>query len=111
MIPESAAYLDLAYQHQGRTSRAVELTLKLLEKYGKGPVVEALQKAVELGRHDSWFLRTATQTFHRNQGSPKALPLYLPDRDAVRNLHVETRDLTRYDQLSTDQAPNKDPQP
>jgi transposase len=111
MIPESAAYLDLAYQHQGRTSRAVEVIDKLLTKYGKGPVAEAMQKAVELGRHDSWFLRTATQTFHRNQGSPKALPLYLPDRAAVRNLRVETRDLTRYDQLSTESTINKDLQP
>jgi hypothetical protein len=64
-----------------------------------------------LGRHDSWFLRTATQTFHRNQGSPKALPLYLPDRAAVRDLRVETRDLTRYDQLSTESTISKDLQP
>lgn len=111
LIPCSSAYLDLAYQHQGRTSRAVELIENLLKKYGKSAVAEAIQKAVELGRHDSWFLRTATQTFHRNLGSPKALPLYLPPRDAVRNLRVEVRDLTRYDQLSTDQKNNKEPQP
>ena len=101
LIPESSGYLDLAYQHQGRTSRAVELIDKLLMKYGRDPVEEAIKRALELGRHDSWFLRTATQTFHRNLGSPQALPLYLPDRESVRNLRVETRDLTRYDQLST----------
>ncbi len=42
-------------------SRAVELIDKLLMKYGRDPVEEAIKRALELGRHDSWFLRTATQ--------------------------------------------------
>lgn len=104
LFPEASAYLDLVYRHQGRMTRIVELMDKLITRHGKDSLQGAMQKALALGRHDSWFLRTATQTIHRNQGSPKALPLHLPDRDSIRNLTVETRDLARYDQLSNEQT-------
>jgi len=100
-LPESGTYLDQVYAEQGRTSRAVEAIEKLVSKYGKDPVGEAIQKALEVKRCDNWFLRTATQRAHLNRGAPPAKPLYLPDRDEVKNLTVESRDLNRYDQLST----------
>ena len=101
ILPESRAYLDQVHVEQGRTSRAVYTIEKLVAEYGKDPVNQAIQKSVELKRYDSWFLRTATQRIHLNSGAPPAVPLYLPDRDEVRNLTVEARDLNRYDQLST----------
>lgn len=101
MLPDSRAYLDQIHLEQGRTSKAVITIERLVTKYGKDVVNEAIQKSVEVGRYDGWFLRTATQRIHLNQGAPQANPLHLPDRDDVRNLIVERRDLTRYDQLST----------
>lgn len=101
ILPESKDYLDQVHAEQGRTSRVVDVIEKLVAKYGKDPVNEAIQKSVELKRYDSWFLRTATQRIHLNRGAPPARPLYLPDRDEVRNLTIEKRDLNRYDQLST----------
>ena len=100
-MPEARDYLDLVYTQQGRTSRAVETIDKLVEKYGKEPVKEAMQIAVDKKRADFWFLRTASQRCHLNRGAPPATPLYLPERDEVRNLTVETRDLNCYDKLST----------
>ena len=102
-LPESRAYLDLVYEQQGRMSRVVELTEKLIEQFGKDAVLEAMKKSLDLGRHDSWFLKAATKTIHRKMGAPPALPLYLPEREDVKNVIVETRDLTRYDQLSSHQ--------
>jgi hypothetical protein len=100
-MPEARDYLDLVYTQQGRTSRAVEAIDKLVEKYGKEPVKEAMQISVDKKRPDFWFLRTASQRCHLNRGAPPATPIYLPDRDEVRNLTVETRDLNCYDKLST----------
>lgn len=108
-LPEARDYLDLVYAEQGRVSRAVEMIERLMAKYGKDSVKEAMQIAVSKARHDFWFLRTATQRTHLNRGAPPVKPLYLPDRDEVRNLTVETRDLNRYDQLST-QYSEKDSQ-
>lgn len=110
ILPESMAYLDQVYVEQGRTSRAVETIEKLIAKFGKEPVGEAIQKSVELKRYDTWFLRTATQRIHLNQGAPPPKPLYLPDRDEVRNLSIAKRDLNRYDQLSTYHPEQESPQ-
>lgn len=108
-IPESQIYLDLVYKHQGRMSRVIELVEKLVVQYGKEAVQEATKKSVNLGRHDSWFLKTVTKNIHLRQGTPPALPLYLPEREDVRNLNVKARDLTRYDQLSTKFTEEKPP--
>jgi len=108
ILPESRDYLDQVHAEQGRTSRAVETIERLVAKYGKDAVGEAIQKSVELKRYDTWFLRTATQRIHLNHGAPPPKPLYLPDRDDVRNLSIEKRDLNRYDQLSKN-PPNQEP--
>jgi len=109
ILPESREYLDQVHAEQGRTSRAVYTIEKLVEKYGKDPVNEAIQKSVELKRYDSWFLRTATQRIHLNCGAPLPKPLHLPDRDEVKNLHIEKRDLNRYDRLSTHHSEQESP--
>jgi hypothetical protein len=108
ILPESRDYLDQVHAEQGRTSRAVETIERLVAKYGKDAVREAIQKSVELKRYDTWFLRTATKRIHLNHGAPPPKPLYLPDRDDVRNLSIEKRDLNRYDQLSKN-PPNQEP--
>ncbi len=102
ILPESHAYLELVYAEQGRMSRVVEYTEKLIAQFGKDAVLEAMKKSVDLGRHDSWFLKTATRSTYLKMGAPPALPLYLPEREDVRNVCVEPRDLTRYDQLSAE---------
>jgi transposase len=104
ILPDSRDYLDQVHIEQGRTSRAVETIEKLVAKYGKDPVNEAIQKSVGLKRYDTWFLRTATQRIYLNSGAPPVKPLYLPDRDDVRNLAIEKRDLNSYDTLSTNHS-------
>ena len=103
-LPDSKDYFDQVYAVQGRASRAVFAIEKLVEKYGKDPVNEAMRKSLELKRFDSWFLRTATQRIHLNSGAPPVTPLHLPDRDDVKNLSIEKRDLNLYDQLATFQS-------
>jgi transposase len=100
VLPHAEAFFEKMLEREVPLAQATAQLTRLLDDYGAGPTDAALEFVL---RNDTPSLSSLAlwleQERRRRHPLPR-VPLHLPDRPGVRNLHITPHDLETYDALS-----------
>ena len=102
LVPESPAFLQVAFERGESIARLTVQLLRLLDDYGAAELAVALREALD---HDTPRLSSVAFILtrrHRQQQRRTPLPVNLSRRPDLENLTVSNPSLEAYDELSQD---------
>jgi hypothetical protein len=102
LVPESPAFLRVAFERGESIARLTVQLLRLLDDYGAAELAAALREALD---HDTPRLSSVAFILtrrHRQQQRRTPLPVNLSRRPDLENLTVSDPSLEAYDELSQD---------
>ncbi len=112
VLPQAEAFFEKMLEREVPLAQATAQLTRLLDDYGAAKTNAALELAL---RRDTPSLASVAlwlEQERRRQHPLPRIPLDLPDRPGVRNLHVPPHDLETYDALTkTPDSDDDEPQP
>jgi hypothetical protein len=100
VLPHAEAFFEKMLEREVPLAQATAQLTRLLDDYGATPTDAALQFVLRNNTPSLSSLALWLEQERRRRHPLPKVPLHLPDRPGVRNLHVTPHDLETYDALS-----------
>lgn len=95
--PPAERYLKGLLSAEGRASRHVVRLLRLVDRYGEAPVLDAIRRLVELKAFGASYVENLVEQDRRKRHLAAPLPLVLAKQPELQKLKLPPPDLAIYD--------------
>lgn len=97
--PECSDYLNGLIHNELHLPYHLEKILHLVDKYGKGDVLQAISHALKFSAFGAPYIQNIIIQQRVNRGLKEPLPIQIPSKPQWASISVEEQDLSVYDEL------------